>query len=348
MIPLTELCPQYLVPRIILGGWQFSAGHGPASLGREQSYALWDRALDQGLNTFDCADIYTGVESLIGAYSAARKARGVAPPQVHTKFVPDLAALPTLGRPDVEKIVDRSLRRLRVDRLDLVQFHWWDYAIPGYLDAIGWLGDLAKDGKIRAIGLTNFDTTRLRELVATGVEIVSLQLQYSVLDQRPRRGLDAVAVANRVALLGYGSLAGGFLSPAWVGVDAPDALANRSLVKYRLIIEESGGWAAFQRVLGVLGRIGERYDVPLAAVAIRWVLDQPGVAAAIVGCRKTEHLETIGRVFGWSLSPDDRRLLDEVANPSIGPAGDVYQAERDMSGKHAAIMRYDLNARADD
>ncbi|NIN67522.1 MAG: aldo/keto reductase, partial [Anaerolineae bacterium] len=83
-----------------------------------------------------------------------------------------------------EASIDGSLLRLGVDRLDLVQFHWWDYDVPGYLDAAGWLADLLTAGKIRALGVTNFDTYHLRELVGAGIPIVSNQTQYSLLDRR--------------------------------------------------------------------------------------------------------------------------------------------------------------------
>ena len=117
-----------------------------------------DRFVDAGITTFDCADIYTGVEALIGEWLKRRGARGAAVPvQVHTKYVPDLDRLPTHSRADVVRGVDRSLARLGVERLDLVQLHWWDYDVPGYVDAAAWLDELRRAGKIRHVGLTNFD-----------------------------------------------------------------------------------------------------------------------------------------------------------------------------------------------
>ena len=348
MIPLVEIAPAYSIPRIILGGWQLSAGHSVAAVDRDAIFGLWDEALDRGLNTIDCADIYTGVEALIGEFVRRRRAAGVALPQVHTKLVPDRASLGSLDRHYVERIVDRSLARLAVDRLDLVQLHWWDYAVPGYLDALGWLSDLVRGGKIRSVGLTNFNTGRLQECLTVGLPIASLQLQYSALDQRPARSLEKVAVANRIAMLAYGTLAGGFLTDRWLGQPEPAEPENRSLVKYRLVIAEMGGWKAFQKVLACLAAIASRSEVPTAAVAIRMVLERRGVAAAIVGCRKREHLRMIDSVFNWSLTEADVAQLSQATGPSPGPAGDVYDAERATEGPHAAIMRYDLNSMAKD
>src|SRR5262245_7854423 len=195
-----------------------------------------DRFVETGVTTFDCADIYTGVEALIGRWRRRRKGSAGADVQVHTKYVPDLDRLPTHSRADVVRGVDRSLARLGVDRLDLVQLHWWDYDAPGYVDAAGWLDDLRRAGKIRCVGLTNFNGTRLAEIVDAGIRPASHQVQYSVLDRRPAHGLASQCARDGIGLLCYGALAGGFLSERYVGQPDPQPpLENRSLVKYRLI-----------------------------------------------------------------------------------------------------------------
>ena len=176
---------------------------------------------DAGITTFDCADIYTGVEDMIGEFRQRyRMLRGEAALdgiRVHTKFVPDLDMLPRITRSYVEGVIDRSLQRLKMERLDLVQFHWWDYAVPGYLDAAGHLADLRRAGKIDRIGATNFDTAHMLGLVDSGVPLVSMQVQYSLLDARPARQMVAAATKHGVSLLCYGTVAGGFLSDRWLG-----------------------------------------------------------------------------------------------------------------------------------
>jgi aryl-alcohol dehydrogenase-like predicted oxidoreductase len=331
----------------VLGGWQLATGHSATGTPREEIFETWDRALDRGLDVLDCADIYTGVEALIGEYLAARRAAGRPLPRVHTKFVPDLDNLARLDRRLVSRIVERSLTRLGVERLDLVQFHWWDYRVPGYLDGAGWLADLAQQGKIRLVGLTNFDAERTRELLGAA-PIASTQVQYSVIDQRPRRALAGVAGAAGVGLLCYGSLAGGFLSERWLRAPEPAEYPNRSLVKYRLIIEDFGGWGRYQALLEGLASVAERHRTNLAAVAMRWVLDQPAVAAVIIGLRRAGHLAAVDSALRLELTESDDRLIGGLTGPDPGPPGDVYDAERVAGGRHAAIMRYDLNARAVD
>src|SRR5262245_5918384 len=162
-----------------------------------------DRFVETGVTTFDCADIYTGVEALIGRWRRRRKGSAGTDVQVHTKYVPDLDRLPTHSRSDVVRGVDRSLARLGVERLDLVQLHWWDYGVPGYVEAAMWLDELRRVGKIRHVGLTNFDSQRLSEILAGGATITSHQVQYSVLDRRPAAGLSALCADKGIGLLCY-------------------------------------------------------------------------------------------------------------------------------------------------
>lgn len=206
-----RLAPEYTVARVINGGWQLSEGHRlRGTLDAEESLSAMEAMTQAGLTTFDCADIYTGVEEMIGRFLRRRRAEGAASDvQVHTKFVPDKDRLSRLSRADVERIIDRSLQRLGVERLDLVQFHWWDYDVPGWVEAGIWLADLRKAGKIRNLGVTNFDVEHLRPLMDAGVPIVSNQVQYSILDRRPEQGMTAFCAENGISLLCYGALAGG-------------------------------------------------------------------------------------------------------------------------------------------
>jgi aryl-alcohol dehydrogenase-like predicted oxidoreductase len=378
-VPRAELTPGYTISRVLKGGWQLAAGHG-TTVDAVSAMDDMDRFVDAGITTFDCADIYTGVEALIGDWLKRRGARGDGlPVQVHTKYVPDLDRLPTHSRTDVVRGVDRSLARLGVERLDLVQLHWWDYDVPGYVDAARWLDEQRRAGKIRHVGLTNFDQQRVAEIVGAGVPVVSHQVQYSVLDRRPANGMAAQCARDGIGLLCYGALAGGFLSDRYLGQPEPATpLENRSLVKYRLIIDEFGspstlrlaqgrsepdhpttgsvpsqatssdGWDRFQELLVALGAIASRHGVGIGAVAIRWVLDQPGVAGVIVGARHARHLDQATQACSLSLDDGDRALIRRVQSASSGPTGDVYDLERVKGGSHASVMRFRLGRHLQD
>ncbi len=344
-LPQVALAPDYTIPRLIKGGWQLAGGHG--AVVADAAIADMMAFADAGVTAFDCADIYTGVEELIGRFIGEwKRARGsdVPPIRVHTKCVPDLDKLPTLTRADIEVTIDRSLRRLGVERLDLVQFHWWDYDIPGALDAALHLRDIQRAGKIHHLGATNFDTPLIAAMLDAGVPLVSHQVQVSVLDARALRDMSALCLARGVGLLCYGALAGGFLHERWLGVPEPvQPLENRSLVKYKLIIDDVGGWALFQRLLQALQTIATAHGTTIGAIAIRHVLDQPAVAAAIVGARSTAHLGPTLAAVTLTLTADEHTLLDAVLAARTGPVGDVYSLEREKGGRHASIMRYNLN-----
>ena len=345
-VPTRALAPGYDIPRLIKGGWQLAGGHG--AVDRATAIADMMAFAEAGITAFDCADIYTGVEELIGEFLRTwRVHHGAQAPavRVHTKCVPDRDLLPVLTFAHVEALVDRSLRRLGVDTLDLVQFHWWDYAAPRWLEAAQHLATLQRAGKIRHIGLTNFDTAHVQAIIEAGVPVVSHQVQVSLLDRRALRDMAGYCRSHGIGLLAYGALAGGFFHERWHGAPAPaEPLENRSLVKYRLIIDEFGGWDAFQALLDRLATIASAHHTTIGTVAVRGVLDEPDVAAVIVGARHAAHLPATLAALDIALSEDERRTIRALCDMAPGPTGDVYALERDPAGRHAGIMRYNLNA----
>ena len=345
-IPKVTVRPGYSVSRIIKGGWQLAGDHG--AVNANQAIADMVRFVDAGVTAFDCADIYAGVEEKIGRFRAelvrARGQDALDSVRIHTKYVPDRDSLARLAFRDVEAGIDRSLKRLGQDRLDLVQFHWWDYAVRGHVDAVAHLGTLRDMGKIDLIGVTNFDAEHLAELCDT-TDVASAQVQYSLLDRRASGGFAALARRKGVSLFAYGVLAGGFLTDAWLGRPDPGFdFKNRSLVKYRLIIEEFGGWALFQDLLATLRAVADRHGADISAIALRTTLDSPDVSATIVGARYADWLRQTLRAFEIELTDRDRREIEAVRGRSTGPQGSVYGLERDVTGRHGRIMKYNLNS----
>lgn len=327
---------------VIHGCWQLARGHG-TGWDRAAAFSALDRAADTpGPLFLDCADIYTGVERLVGDWMAARPATAgrVA---VHTKCVPDLETLPLLDRTQVRRIVQRSRERLRVDTLDLVQFHWWDLSVPGWVRAAEWLAELGEEGVLRHVGVTNLGSRALCTLLDAGVPVVANQVQMSLLDRRPLGRLARVCRERGVALLCYGTLAGGLLAADARGSGAPARGAptpaeNRSLRKYRLIVDEVGGGHALERARAALAAIAERTGASMAEAAAAYVLCQPAVAAVIVGLsRRGARLDPC-RV---RLCRADIGLLERAVPDTV--AGGVYEVERDRAGPHGRIMQYNLN-----
>lgn len=340
------LTKDYSISSIIKGSWHLAGGHGTI----DENEAIQDmRAfVEAGITTFDCADIYTGVEDLIGKFLRTERnsfsSGNLSKVQIHTKYVPDYDILSTITKADTEAIIDRSLRRLGVEQLDLVQFAWWDYNFPKYVEAALHLQELQKAGKIRHIGVTNFDAKHLKEILDAGVTVISNQIQYSILDHRPEADMNTLAAEEDFKYLCYGVVAGGFLSNRYLGKPMPTGtLENRSLTKYQLIIYENGDDSYFQNLLILLNEIAERYQVGITEVAARYILQKEHVGGIIIGARNRQHLDKLKQIDSFTLNDTEIKSLKDFVKLANGPLGPVYDLERDKNGPHGAIMRYNLN-----
>jgi aryl-alcohol dehydrogenase-like predicted oxidoreductase len=235
----------------------------------------------------------------------------------------------------VESNVDISLRRMGVERLDLLQFHWWDYRDDRYLEALTHLAELRDEGKIHRVALTNFDTQRLRDIDQHGIRVVSNQVQYSLIDRRPEVQMSEFCQEHRVWLLAYGTLCGGLLSEKYLGQPEPGRgqLNTASLGKYKQMVDAWGGWELFQELLRVLRSIANKHGVSIANVAVRYILDRSAVAGVIVGVRLgvSDNRTENARVFGFSLDEEDLERIGTVQARSrdlyriIGDCGDEYR-----------------------
>jgi len=325
------------ITRIIKGGYQLARqyAHRAGPEMPEEDIAGMFAAVAAGIRTFDCGDIYLGVEQKIGEFLRRRRAAG-APDDVVvlTKFVPDVDDLPRVDFRFTERIVERSRQRLGLERLPMVQFHWWDYAVPGWLDALGYLVRLKEQGRIDQISLTNFSAARTREILDAGFPIASTQVQYSLLDRRPAGELAALCASRGVGMLCYGTLCGSFLTDRWLGQAAPQRPFRE---KHTRIIDTAGGWDLLQQLLTSLHAIAQSRGVSIASVATRYVLDQPGVAAAIVGAHNAQQISAARETMSFSLTPAERATIEGVLAHARPMEGDVYDLERDLTGVHGSI-----------
>src|SRR5205823_8153030 len=215
-----QFAPDLAICRVLNGMWQVSGAHG--RIDPERAIDAMLRYHDAGFTTCDRADHYGPAEDLVGRFrerfAAQRGSEKLGEIQAFTKWVPPPGPM---SRQTVEAAVAVSLRRMRVDCLDLLQFHWWDYQDQRYLDALKHLADLRQEGRIRHLALTNFDTERLRVIVDAGIPIVSNQVQYSLVDRRPEAKMATFCHEHGITLLTYGTLLGGLLSENYVGHPEP-------------------------------------------------------------------------------------------------------------------------------
>ncbi|NNF27608.1 MAG: aldo/keto reductase [Gemmatimonadetes bacterium] len=320
-----ELAPGLQVSRVVTGLWQIAdmeRGGEPVALDRAASdlgaYA------EDGLTTFDMADHYGSAEEVAGEHLS----RGGAP-EFLTKWVPKPGPA---DRDAAVEAVERACGRLRMEQIPLLQFHAWNYADPSWLDHLAYLDDLRREGKIAHLGMTNCDAVHFEMALDTGIPLRTNQVCYSLIDRRPAGAMASLCAQRDVRILAYGTLAGGFLSDRWLGAPEPalDEALTWSQMKYKRFIDQAGGWGRFQELLSAVRRVADRFDVPLANVASRYVMDQPGVAAVIIGARpggRSHRKETLG-LFSFALDEEALGTLSEAASrldPIPGGCGDEYR-----------------------
>jgi aryl-alcohol dehydrogenase-like predicted oxidoreductase len=330
----TQFTDDLRICRLLNGMWQVSGGHGEIDRGAALEAMMAYH--DDGFTTWDLADHYGPAEDFIGEFrKRLAKAKGEAAlgnVQAFTKWVPRPVRI---SAGVVEKAVKTSMERMGVEQIDLMQFHWWEYRDSGYLSALNQLAFMVRKGVIKALGLTNFDTRHMRNLQDNGIWITSNQVQFSIIDRRPEVQMIPFNEENDVKLLAYGTLAGGLLTDRYLDQPEPgrDQLTTASLRKYKGMIDQWGDWTLFQELLGVLRGVADQYNVSIANVATRYVLDKSTVAGVIVGARLgvSDNREENKRVFDFALTDDDLDKIHEVTDKAndlfkiIGDCGAEYR-----------------------
>ena len=329
-----QLSSDLTICRIVNGMWQVAGGHG--QIDHELAMADMLRYHDAGFTTWDLADIYGPAEDFIGEFrrrlSKAKGKEELDKIQSFTKWVPQPSRI---TRSMVNSSIETSIRRMDVSSLDLLQFHWWDYNNPYYMDALKYLSDLRDRGSIKHLGLTNFDTDHLQIITDSDVPIASNQVQYSIIDRRPEVKMIPFCRKHNISLLTYGSICGGLLSERYVGKPEPPItdLNTLSLQKYKKMIDTWGNWNLFQRLLLVLDNIAKKHRASITNVATNYILSKATVAGVIIGARLgiIDHINDNSNVFNFNLDDSDLESINQVCEKSnnlyeiIGDCGEEYR-----------------------
>lgn len=327
-IERVELAPGLNVSRAITGLWQIAdMEKNGTTLDLAATAQYMVAYSDAGLDTFDMADHYGSAEIIAGYFKKNLPSGKSA--HLFTKWVPKPGPV---SREEVRAAVLERCARLQTGKVELLQYHAWKFSNPFWLDALMYLQELQEEGLIGAIGVTNFDTAHLRIARSTGVNIVSNQISYSVIDQRGGGAMADYCDSNGVKILAYGTLCGGFISKKWLGKAEPtgDGLPNWSLMKYKRFIDVTGGWEKFQHVLAVLDEVGSEVSRSISTVACKYQLSQRAVGAVIIGARLGEnaHIDDAVSLFTFELSDKQRgKIAASLAllNDVPGDCGDEYR-----------------------
>ena len=323
----TELAPGLSISRLVCGLWQVADIEKDGQIIDPEEGADALQAYAQaGFDTFDMADHYGSAEIITG-HLLKRYPAETGRPIAFTKWCPEPGPM---TRDVVRRGVEERLQRLGVDKVDLLQFHWWTFEHPAWLDALHEMQAMKEEGLIGALGLTNFDAAHLAVALSDGIEISSNQVSFSLIDRRAAGALSALCEGRGVKLLAYGTLCGGFLSEKWLGQPEPQSIPDWSRSKYKRFIDAAGGWSVYQSILHAASEIARKHAVSVSNVASRWVLEHPAVAATIIGARlgENEHRDDNLKVFTFALDGDDKVRLDAAfaaSTPIPGDCGDEYR-----------------------
>jgi aryl-alcohol dehydrogenase-like predicted oxidoreductase/enamine deaminase RidA (YjgF/YER057c/UK114 family) len=318
------------IPRVIIGLWQIAdierknANFNPASVVENM-----EAYLDAGLNFFDMADHYGSAEIIAGLLYKKRKEEGKSLPVLATKWVPK----PGHNSKDIVKdAVTLALNRLQVNQLDLLQFHAWDYTDPSWIETMFYLDELRKEGYIKALGVTNMDTVHLKMAIDSNIPIVSNQISHSLFDQRAVNKMIPYCLENKVRVLCYGTVAGGFFSNKWLGKVEPsiENLPTWSLMKYKRFQEEVCDWKQFQDLLKQLDGISKQLDLSIAQLASLYIKEEFHCNSVIIGARlgELEHITENKQVSNMGLDEESKLEIAHCLkqfNSVNGDCGDEYR-----------------------
>lgn len=282
------------------------------------SHAVLDRVADAGLDAIDTADVYSRwaaghsggeSEAVIGRWLAGRGGRDriVIATKVGWEMGPQAKGL---SRAYIMKSVEGSLRRLQTDYIDLYQSHIDDAATP-FEETLSAYEDLMRQGKVRAVGCSNITADRLRAALevsrSAGLpRYESVQPHYNLYVRSDfERELARLCVGEGIGAIPYYALASGFLTGKYRGDGNGDSPRAERAAAY---LDERG-----RRVLDVLDAVAAEHEVPVAAVAIAWLLTKPGVESPIASARTPEQLADVLPGVSLTLSADQLSRLDEAS-----------------------------------
>ena len=325
----TELGNQTLtVSTYALGCWSFAGGQVWGDQDEKLSIATVDAALDAGINFFDSAEGYGAGESerVLGKALVGKRDKAIIATKVSANH---------LSAPALIAACEGSLRNLQTDYIDLYLVHWPNWEVP-LAETVGALEQLKRAGKIREIGVCNFGVQDLSEML-THYPIVTNQLPYNLLWRVIESEILPVCLAHQVGLMCYSPLAQGLLTGRYANADeVPAGLARtRHYAGTRPMAAhgEAGAEAEVFAALAAIKQIAAEIGQPMAAVALAWVRQQPGVATILIGARSPQELQLNLPALDLQLTPDVRQRLNHVTEPvkaKLGNNADMWAAPSRM------------------
>jgi len=316
-IPETQL----KISRVALGTWAMG-GWMWGGTDQRESIATIHAALHQGINLIDTAPVYGfGVsEEIVGAALVGVRDQAVIATKTGLEWR-DGKIYRNATRARILREVDDSLRRLRTDYIDIYQVHWPDPLVPVEETAEA-MRSLYEQGKIRAIGVSNFSVAQM-ERFRRVAPLHVLQPPYNLFERAIETEILPYCRANDIVTLGYGALCRGLLS----GRMGPDTTFDGDDLRR---VDPKFQAPRFAQYLDAVRQLDElaqrRFHRRVIHLAVRWMLDQ-GISVALWGGRHPDQVEAALGVAGWSLNATHRALIELIVNMAVrDPVGPEFMA----------------------
>lgn len=312
------------VSRICLGCMSYGAperGNHQWVLNEEESRPFIRKALDLGINFFDTANVYSDgtSEEIVGRAlrDYTRREDVVIATKVHGRMRPGPNG-GGLSRKVIMHEIDASLKRLGTDYVDLYQIHRWDYETP-IEETLEALHDVVKAGKARYIGASSMHAWQFMKALAIQkergwVQFVSMQDYLNLLYREEDREMLPLCQSEGIGVIPWSPLARGRLARLWTEVTRRQEMDQFGKTLYTVMEE------ADRRVVAQVEEVARERGVPMAQVALAWVLQRETVTAPIVGATKLKHLDDAIGALELALTADEIRRLEEpyVPHPVLG------------------------------
>ena len=302
------------VSRLCLGCMSFGTperGNHAWTLPEAASRPFLKKALDLGFNFFDTANVYSdgSSEEIVGRALTdyAHRDELVIATKVHGRMRPGPNGA-GLSRKAILMEIDHSLRRLGTDHVDLYQIHRWDPATP-IEETLEALHDVVKAGKARYIGASSMAAWQFAKALAVSerhgwTRFVTMQNHLNLLYREEEREMLPLCADQGIGVIPWSPLARGLLTRAWA---QPSARSETDKVSRALY---SASEDADRRVVSAVEAVAAARGVPMAQVALAWVLQHAGVSAPIVGATKLEQLDDAAAALDLRLSPEEVTALE--------------------------------------
>lgn len=320
------------ISAIGVGCWEIGGGYG--SIEETEFIKAVNRALDIGINCFDTAQAYgfgASEKSLAKALGSRRKEAVIT-----TKFGVGYKEAPNFrdsSRKRVMESIDSSLAALNTDYVDVYMVHWPDVNIP-FEETMRALDDLVQQGKVRAVGISNFRLSQIETSMKTRRVDVA-QYCWNMFDQRMQKDIFPYCREHGIGVMAYGSLAYGLLTGVFTedtNFESDDWRARRGRMGGINLFQHLFGPDYFPkniRVVEELKSMAQRYGKSLPQFALRWTLSNPVVSTALVGCRNAAEIEENVGALDWAIADADLKEIDAIfAKHGVDPRPDVW-LERD-------------------